>query len=102
MQSNVNAYEPLLDADGKEIRADQTFIPDEPDGTVEVTFRFDAIKAGLVTESGAFPNLVCFETLLFHTEEEEDVPVADHEDLEDEGQTVELRQRGRETILLFI
>ena len=32
--------EPALDAKKKKIKADMEFVPDEPDGTVELTFRF--------------------------------------------------------------
>ena len=95
---NHETGKPVMEG-GKAVAGSAAFLADEPDGTVEVTFRFNGLEAGLATEQGTFPDLVCFETLYFHTDEEEEVPVADHAELEDKGQTVELRQRGRVQVL---
>ena len=71
--------EPLLIGEGEEqtqVTSEATFIPAEPNGTIDVLFTFDAI--GLEGKS-----VVVFETL--YTDEKE---VASHTDIEDEGQTV--------------
>lgn len=67
--------EPLLVND-QQVTSEATFTPAEPNGTVDVLFTFDA--TGLERKS-----LVVFETL-FQGETE----IAGHEDIEDEGQTV--------------
>ena len=69
---------PLEDADGKPVTATAEFTPDKADGTVDVTFEFDASKI----EEGV--ELVAFEECL-------DVNgniVAVHQDINDDGQTV--------------
>lgn len=70
--------EPLL-VDGKEIRSSFTFKPDTPNGEVTVTFVFDA--SGLTTAT----EIVVFESLY-----RDDVEIAAHADIENEGQTVKL------------
>ncbi|MBR5180543.1 MAG: VaFE repeat-containing surface-anchored protein [Lachnospiraceae bacterium] len=60
---------------GKPVTATKTFTPDEPNGTVNVIFEFDA--------TGINGELVVFETL-FHA----DVEVADHSDIDSKSQTV--------------
>ena len=67
--------EPLLVGE-EEVTSEATFIPAEPNGTIDVLFTFDA--TGLEGKS-----VVVFETL-FQGETE----IASHEDIEDEGQTV--------------
>ena len=72
--------EPLLDADGNPVTASVTFTPEDTYGTVEVTFEFDAsLLAG--------EKLVAFESL-----SRNDIEVAVHADITDEGQTVEVVQ----------
>ena len=67
---------PLKDAAGKEINASKTFKPEQKNGTVELTFRFDAsLLAGTTA--------VAFEEL-YHN----DIQVAVHTDIEDEDQSV--------------
>ena len=69
---------PLEDADGNPVTATVGFTPESSEGTVEVTFEFDASKLA----EGA--SLVAFEEVL-------DVSgnvIAVHQDLEDERQTV--------------
>ena len=71
--------EPLLIGEGEEhfqVTSEATFTPAEPNGTIDVLFTFDA--TGLERKA-----LVVFETL-FQGETE----IAGHEDIEDEGQTV--------------
>ena len=65
-----------LQVNGQQVTSEATFIPAESNGTVDVLFTFDA--TGLERKS-----LVVFETL-FQGETE----IAGHEDIEDEGQTV--------------
>ena len=69
---------PLL-LDGKEIHAETVFIPETPNGTVTVTFTFDA---KLIKEN---TSLVVFETLYKDGKE-----LAVHADIEDEDQTVKV------------
>ena len=67
---------PLKDAAGKEVSASKTFKPEQKNGTVELTFRFDAsLLAGTTA--------VAFEEL-YHN----DIQVAVHTDIEDEDQSV--------------
>lgn len=75
---NKKTGEPFT-ADGKEITAEVTFTPEQPDGEVKVSFTFDA--AGITTET----EVVVFERLL-----RDGVEIAAHTDIEDDGQTVKL------------
>lgn len=61
----------------EQITAEAVFVPEEPNGTVTVSFAFDA---GSITEN---TDLVVFEELYRN-----DIQLAVHQDLEDEGQTV--------------
>ena len=67
--------EPLV-VNGKEIRNERTFTPEEPNGSVELEFTFDASALQGKT-------IVVFEKLFQDNKE-----VAVHEELEDEDQTV--------------
>ena len=67
----------FLDADGKEIKAETTFTPTQPTGTVTVEFVFNA--TGLHGKE-----VVAFETLYY-----EGIELATHAEINDEGQTVE-------------
>lgn len=66
----------LTGEDGKPITSSVTFTPDQPDGEVEVSFTFDAKLLG-------GKQVVVFESLY-----REDVLLAAHADIHDEGQTV--------------
>lgn len=67
---------PAKDAEGNEIEAETVFTPDESSGTVTVPFTFKGkFERGQV--------FVAFETLSFN-----EVELAVHADIEDEGQTV--------------
>ena len=68
---------PFLDADGNIVVGETVFTPEEPTGTVEVEFRFNANFIQEDTE------IVVFEDLYYG-----DVQLATHADLEDESQTV--------------
>ena len=61
---------------GSEVTAETKFTPTTSNGTVDITFEFDA--SGLEGKS-----LVAFEKLF-----ENDIQIAHHEDIDDEGQTV--------------
>ena len=68
--------EAITDAEGNEITTSEIFVAEEKDGSIDITFKFDASAL-------AGKSLVAFETL--YTEGKE---VAIHADLEDEGQTI--------------
>lgn len=68
----------LLDKDGEPISATAELVPDEPNGSVEVTFSFDASDLGGCA-------IVAFEEL-----RRDGVLLATHADVSDEGQTVRL------------
>ena len=71
---------PLLDKEGKEITAEQKFTAKSDNGTVEMSFTFDAsLMQGKTT--------VVFESVFY-----EELEVAVHSDIEDEGQTVTFEQ----------
>lgn len=68
--------EALKDADGKAITQEVEFKPEKPDGTVDVTFEFDAsLLAGR--------SIVAFETMYYNEKK-----IAIHADLTDEDQTI--------------
>lgn len=72
------ATEKPLVTDGKEVTAETTFTAEAADGKIDVLFTFeDAAAAG--------KELVVFETLYYA---DTDIEVADHKDIDDEGQTV--------------
>ena len=70
--------EAIIDAEGNEITTSEIFVAEEKDGSIDITFKFDASAL-------AGKSLVAFETL--YTEGKE---VAIHADLEDEGQTIRI------------
>ena len=64
------------DADGKDVTASATFTPDSADGSVEVTFDFDA------------PDLSGKTVVAFEDVSHGDISYATHADITDEGQSV--------------
>ena len=72
--------EEILKVDGKPVTAETTFTPDSAEGTVDVTFTFDSLSLKDKT------HLVAFESL-----EHDGHELASHADIEDEGQTVTVR-----------
>lgn len=70
--------EPIKDADGNAVTASTTFEPEDNEGKVKVTFSVD-------TSTLSNKKLVVFEKL-----EADGSVIASHEDLTDEGQTVEV------------
>lgn len=73
-----------LEVDGKEVTTQMEFTPEESSGTVDVTFSFDGTELGGKT-------LVIFETVYYDTGREMTV-VAEHTDIEDEGQTIHMQK----------
>lgn len=71
---------PLIDAHDREIAAQTTFTPSAPNGSVSLTFDFDA--TALADDS----DLVVFESLVTGG----DTHVASHEDIEDADQTIRI------------
>ena len=78
--------EALVDANGQEVTAQKFFDADLADGDVTLEFTFDASELSDKSE------LVVFEKLY-----RDDVEIAAHEDLEDEGQTVSVQPPAIET-----
>lgn len=72
--------QPLTDKDGNQIWVEKEFTPTESEGSVEMEFTFD-------TSDLAGKSIVFFEYLYLITEDGE-LPVAEHEDINDEDQTV--------------
>ena len=72
--------EPVEDAAGNPMVIETDFVPEAPDGTVEVVFELDTAEL-------AGKSLVFFEKLA----DDGDNVIAKHEDIGDEGQTIELR-----------
>ncbi len=70
--------EVITDAEGNEITTSETFIAEEKDGSIDITFKFDSSAL-------AGKSLVAFEFLTAEGKE-----VAVHADLTDEGQTVRI------------
>ena len=65
--------------DGKSVTSEVTFTPEKSNGTITVSFTFDSKYIKKTTE------LVVFETLY-----RENVEIASHTDIDDEGQTVKI------------
>lgn len=72
--------------DGKTVENDYTFVADDEEMEVEIGFTFDA-------SSLAGKNLVTFEELYDLSNPKEPVKVAEHKDIEDDGQTVLITER---------
>ena len=71
--------EAITDADGNEITSTVIFTPNTPDGTIDVDFTFDTTEL-------AGSDIVVFEDLMSASGK----VIASHEDIDDEGQTVEV------------
>ena len=72
--------------DGKRVESDYTFVADSEKMKVEISYMFDASELG-------GQNLVTFEELYDLKNPEEPVKVAEHKDIDDEGQTVLITER---------
>ena len=71
---------------GKRVENDYTFVADEEAMKVEIAYTFNASALGS-------KNLVTFEELYDLSNPEEPVKVAEHKDIEDDGQTVLITER---------
>ncbi|HBG7379024.1 TPA: SrtB-anchored collagen-binding adhesin [Clostridioides difficile] len=71
---------------GKRVENDYTFVADEEAMNVEIAYTFNASALG-------GKNLVTFEELYDLSNPEEPVKVAEHKDIEDDGQTVLITER---------
>lgn len=72
--------------DGKRVDSDYTFTADSEKMTVEITYSFDGSSLG-------GQNLVTFEELYDMSNPKEPVKVAEHKDINDDGQTVLITER---------
>ena len=76
----------VLLIDGKRVESDYTFVANSEKMKVEISYTFDASELG-------GQNLVTFEELYDLKNPEEPVKVAEHKDIDDEGQTVLITER---------
>ena len=72
--------------DGKRVENDYTFVADDEEMKVEISYTFNASALG-------GKNLVTFEELYDLSNPEEPIKVAEHKDIEDDGQTVLITER---------
>ncbi|MCI0947509.1 SrtB-anchored collagen-binding adhesin [Clostridioides difficile] len=72
--------------DGKRVENDYTFIADDEEMKVEIAYTFNASALG-------GKNLVTFEELYDLSNPKEPIKVAEHKDIEDDGQTVLITER---------
>ena len=72
--------------DGKRVENDYTFIADDETMKVEIAYTFKASALG-------GKNLVTFEELYDLSDKDEPIKVAEHKDIEDDGQTVLITER---------
>ena len=72
--------------DGQRVESDYTFTADSEEMKIEIEYTFNASSLG-------GQNLVTFEELYDLSNEDEPVKVAEHKDIDDEGQTVLITER---------
>lgn len=72
---NKKTKEPIVNSEGKPITSSVTFIPEQPDGTVDMTFTVD-------TRQLAGESIVVFENLYLN-----EIEIATHADIKDKEQT---------------
>ena len=72
--------------DGKRVENDYTFVADDEEMKIEITYTFNASELG-------GKNLVTFEELYDLSNSDEPVKVAEHKDIKDDGQTVLITER---------
>ena len=72
--------------DGKRVENDYTFVADDEEMKVEISYTFNASALG-------GKNLVTFEELYDFSNPDEPVKVAEHKDIKDDGQTVLITER---------
>lgn len=78
-----NTGKPVLDADGDEVHAEISFVPEKPDGIVKMEFRFNGKELENHT-------LAVFEELSMEKSWFQKVTIAVHKDLKDEAQSVHI------------
>lgn len=71
--------------DGKKVKNEYTFIADKEDMEIEISYTFNAITLG-------GKNLVTFEELYDLSNPDEPKKVAEHKDINDQGQTVSIKE----------
>ncbi|MBQ8983604.1 MAG: VaFE repeat-containing surface-anchored protein [Lachnospiraceae bacterium] len=74
------------------VTSEVSFTVNQEDEVVSVEFSLDVNEAGLLHEDGSVDAIVCYEEVIDSFSRKK---VADHKDIEDEGQTVHFLQRGR-------
>ena len=90
----VSTGKELLDEKGEPLTAEIEFIPEESEGTIDLTFpEFDAVELALAGDS-----VVVFEKIYLvkttegngegEEDKEEEILIGHHEDIEDDGQTI--------------
>lgn len=86
---------PITDADGNQVTATTTFTPETADGDVDVTFEFDASNMG-GHDVVAFEAMTISETVTGDDGSRSEQPktVAEHKDINDNGQTVSVVKPG--------
>lgn len=72
--------------DGKRVENEYTFVVDDEEMEVEISYTFNASKLG-------GKNLVTFEELYDLSNPDEPIKVAEHKDIDDDGQTVLIKER---------
>ena len=72
--------------DGKRVENEYTFVADDEEMEVEISYTFNASKLG-------GKNLVTFEELYDLSNPDEPIKVAEHKDIDDDGQTVLIKER---------
>ena len=82
----LNEENAELIIDGKRVENDYTFVADDEEMKVEISYTFNASALG-------GKNLVTFEELYDFSNSDEPVKVAEHKDIEDDGQTVLITER---------
>ena len=78
-----------IEVNGKAVTAEVTFKPEKPEGTIEVSFKFDATSLS----SG---DLIVFEKL-YDLSGKKETEITSHEDIKDKGQTVTLEAPKKDT-----
>lgn len=78
-----------IEVNGKAVTAEAAFKPEKPEGTIEVSFKFDATSLS----SG---DLVVFEKL-YDLSGKKETEITSHEDIKDKGQTITLEAPKKDT-----
>lgn len=79
-----------IEINGKKVISEATFMAEELDGTVDVTFQFPGTSL-------AGHDVVVFEKLYLILEDSTELEIASHEDITDKGQTIKLTEIPADT-----